>query len=121
MHIKFAKLPATDQDRAIEFYTKNFPCSVEVDSAYGDDGWRWIDLKFDNAGTMLHLDKRASDKHHDKPDLVLVDPNLEETVATLKANGVEIITDLSEAPWNPGERFAEFRDSEGNRMVLASA
>ncbi|TIX41018.1 MAG: glyoxalase, partial [Mesorhizobium sp.] len=25
-----------------------------------------------------------------------------------------------EAPWQPGRTVAEFRDSEGNRMVLAS-
>lgn len=121
MYIKFAKLPVSDQDRAIEFYTTNLPCSVEVDSAYEDGGWRWIDLKFGNAGTMLHFDRRENDKKSKEPDLVLVDPNLSETVEKLMSNGVEIITERSKAPWDPDSEYAEFRDSEGNRMVLASA
>ncbi|TIX23908.1 MAG: glyoxalase, partial [Mesorhizobium sp.] len=34
--------------------------------------------------------------------------------------GVEIITEPQEAPWKPGRTVAEFRDSEGNRMVIGS-
>lgn len=120
MHIKFAKLPVADQDRTKEFYTKNLGCSVGTDSSYEEGGWRWIDLKFGNAGTMLHFDKRQDDSDSDDPVLVLVDPALDDTVATLKANGADIITERKEAPWNSEERFAEFRDSEGNRMVLTT-
>jgi hypothetical protein len=32
---------------------------------------------------------------------------------------VEIVSRPQEAPWAPGTTFAEFRDSEGNRMVIA--
>ncbi|WP_348640213.1 VOC family protein [Mesorhizobium sp. M3A.F.Ca.ET.201.01.1.1] len=42
------------------------------------------------------------------------------TGASLKAKGVEIVTEPQEAPWQPGRTVAEFRDSEGNRMMLAS-
>lgn len=49
---------------------------------------------------------------------MLVDGDVEATVAGLKARGVEIITEPQEAPWQRGRTVAEFRDSEGNRMVV---
>ncbi|TIX64833.1 MAG: glyoxalase, partial [Mesorhizobium sp.] len=51
--------------------------------------------------------------------LVLVDGDVETTIAALRARDVEIITEPQEAPWQPGRTVAEFRDSEGNRMVVA--
>ncbi|MFP7571031.1 VOC family protein [Marivita sp. S2033] len=122
MHIKFAKLPVADQDRAVDFYTKNLPCRVATDSLYGDDGWRWIELTFASAETTLMFHKRGEHEGDgEKPVLVLVDADLDTTVATLKENGVEIITEPGEAPWNPDARFAAFRDSEGNRLVLTTS
>jgi hypothetical protein len=41
-------------------------------------------------------------------------------VKILKSKCVEIIAEPQEAPWQPGRVVAEFRDSEGNRMVIAS-
>jgi predicted enzyme related to lactoylglutathione lyase len=52
--------------------------------------------------------------------LVLVDDNIEATVAALKAGGVTILTEPKEAPWALGKTIAEFRDSEGNCIVLSS-
>ncbi len=54
-------------------------------------------------------------------ELVLVDDNVEAAVMALKAKGVEIVSEPQEAPWQPGRIVAEFRDSEGNRMVIGSA
>jgi predicted enzyme related to lactoylglutathione lyase len=34
--------------------------------------------------------------------------------------GVEIVTEPRPAPWRPGCAIAEFRDSEGNRMMIVS-
>jgi ATP-dependent phosphoenolpyruvate carboxykinase len=40
---------------------------------------------------------------------------------TAKVAGTEIgITEPQEAPWQPGRTVAEFRDSEGNRLVIGS-
>ncbi|PDQ21920.1 glyoxalase [Mesorhizobium sanjuanii] len=120
MHIQFAELPVFDQDRARAFYTKHLGCQVAADQPMGDSGWRWIELAFPGAVTNLHLVRRADDTPSDGPVLVLVDENVEATIAALKSGGVEIITEPQQAPWDPGRTVAEFRDSEGNRMVLAS-
>jgi uncharacterized glyoxalase superfamily protein PhnB len=52
--------------------------------------------------------------------MVLVAEDVKALVDGLKAKGVEIITEPMEAPWQPGRTVAEFRDSEGNRMVIGS-
>ena len=120
MHIQFAELPVFDQDRAKAFYTDHLACQVIADQPMGDGGWRWIELAFPHAVTNLHFIRRADAALGAEPVLVLVDDNVEATVASLKARGVEIVTEPQEAPWQPGRIVAEFRDSEGNRMVVAS-
>ncbi len=119
MHIQFAELPVFDQDRAKAFYTGHFACQVTADQPMGDSGRRWIELTFPGAVTNLHFIRRADEAPSSDPVMVLVDDNVEATVAALKARGVEIITEPQEAPWQPGRTVAEFRDSEGNRMVVA--
>lgn len=120
MHIQFAELPVFDQDRAKAFYTDHLGCQVIADQPMGDGGWRWIELAFPHAVTNLHFVRRADAAPAAEPVLVLVDWNVEATIATLKSRGVEIITEPQEAPWQRGRTVAEFRDSEGNRMVVAS-
>jgi predicted enzyme related to lactoylglutathione lyase len=120
MHIQFAELPVFDQDRAKMFYADQFGCEVTADAPMGNDGWRWIELKFPGAETALHFVRRKDDEPSAEPVLVLVDDNVEATVQTLKSRGVKIITEPQEAPWQPGRTVAEFRDSEGNRMVIGS-
>ena len=52
--------------------------------------------------------------------MVLVDDHVEATVKALKAQGVKIITEPQAAPYDPGRIVAEFRDSEGNCMVIST-
>lgn len=120
MHIQFAELPVIDQDRAKAFYTDHLGCQVIADQPMGDSGWRWIELALPHAVTNLHFVRRADAAASAEPVLVLVDDDVKATVASLKARGVEIVTEPQEAPWQPGRTVAEFRDSEGNRMVVAS-
>ena len=120
MHIQFAELPVLDQDRAKAFYVDHLECRVVADQPMGPDGWRWIELGLPGATTTLHFLKHKDDAPSDGPVLVLIDSDLATTVDKLKARGVEIITEPRPAPWQPGRTIAEFRDSEGNRMVLAS-
>jgi predicted enzyme related to lactoylglutathione lyase len=119
MHIQFAELPVFDQDRAKRFYTQHFGCRVAADQPMSKV-WRWIELRFEGAETTLHFTRRTDDAPSQQPVLVLVDDDVAATAARLKAAGVELITEPHEAPWQPGRTIAEFRDSEGNRLVLGS-
>jgi predicted enzyme related to lactoylglutathione lyase len=119
MHIQFAELPVLDQDRAKAFYVETLGCEVVSDAAMSGD-WRWIEVKLPGAETNLHFVRKRPDADRDEPVLVLVDPEVRATIEHLRAAGVEIITEPAEAPWQPGRLVAEFRDSEGNRMVVGS-
>ena len=120
MHIQFAELPVFDQDRAKTFYTQHFGCQVVADQPMGRDGWRWIELKFVNAQTNLHFLRRKNEVPSVEPVMVLVVEDVEAIMATLQSKGVEIITQPQAAPWQPDRTIGEFRDSEGNRMVVGS-
>jgi predicted enzyme related to lactoylglutathione lyase len=119
MHIQFAELPVFDQERAKAFYIDHLNCRVVVDQPMSNDGWRWIELGFPGADTALHFLRRKDEAPSEGPVLVLVDSDIEVTVQKLKSSGVEIITEPHPAPWQPGRTIAEFRDSEGNRVVIA--
>jgi predicted enzyme related to lactoylglutathione lyase len=120
MHIQFAELRVSDQDRAKKFYVDNFGCEVAADQPMSPDGWRWVELKFPGAETSLHFLRRADEVPSAEPVMVLVDDDVEGIIEALRARGVEIVTEPQEAPWQPGRIAAEFRDSEGNRMVIGS-
>lgn len=119
MHIQFAELPVFDQDRAVQFYRDALGCSVAADSPIGADSWRWIELGLPGGQTNLHLVRPGKDGPTDEPVLVLVVDNVSASVAALKGRGVTIITEPHEPAWEPGRTVAEFRDSEGNRMILS--
>lgn len=119
MHIQFAELPVRDQARAKHFYVDNFRCIVAADAPMGSDGWRWIELQFAGSETALHL-VHAKEVASDEPVLVLVDDDVAVTIEGLRSKGVEILTEPHSPAWQPGRTVAEFRDSEGNRMVIGS-
>jgi predicted enzyme related to lactoylglutathione lyase len=120
MHIQFAELSVFNQDRAIQFYSSNFDCKVVADDPMSNDGWRWVEMKFTGARTTLHFLKRNDETPSAEPVLVLVDEHIAATVNTLKANGVEIITELQPAPYDSSRTVAEFRDSEGNFILISN-
>lgn len=120
MHIQFAELPVFDQERAKAFYTTNLGFGVAADAPMGDDGWRWIELSIPGAATHLHFIGRADDALSADPVLVFMDDDVPATVAALRDRGVEITSEPQPSPWSPGSIAAEFRDSEGNRIVLSS-
>lgn len=120
MHIQFAELAVTDQDRAKSFYIDHFGCEVVADVPMSADGWRWIELKFAGADTALHFIRRKDEAPSADPVMVLVEDDVDGVAARLKSEGVEIVTEPQQAPYDPRRRVAEFRDSEGNRMVISS-
>lgn len=119
MHIQFAELPVRDQDRAKDFYVEKLGCEVVADASMLGD-WRWIELKFPGTQTNLHFLRKRPDADPEEPVLVFIDADVAGTIERLRALGVEIIAEPAEAPWQPGRLVAEFRDSEGNRMIVGS-
>ena len=119
MHIQFAELPVFVQDRAKAFYVETLGCVVAADASMGGD-WRWIEVKFAGARTTLHFVRRKDETPSDEPVLVLIESDVEAAIEGLRAKGVTIISEPQVAPYAPDRTVAEFRDSEGNRMVISS-
>lgn len=120
MHVQLAELALFDRDRAKTFYIDIFDCRVAADQPMGMDGWRWIELRFAGAQTALHFLRRGDEAPSTEPVFVFVDDDVEATVERLKSRGVEIASEPQKAPWQLGRTVAEFRDSEGNRIVIGS-
>lgn len=117
--VKFAELPVEDQDRAIGFYTEKLGLNVAQDSPYIDN-WRWIELDIPGAATRILFTRRQNGNQENATPLVLIAEDVHAAYQEMTQKGVQFTKPPTEAPWNPSETFAEFRDSEGNGIVLGS-
>lgn len=118
--VKFAELPVTDQDRALRFYTEKVGLRVAEAVAYTDE-WRWIELEIPGADTRILFTRRQDGIKEDAPRLVLVADSVDATYQELTRKGVHFTKPPTRAPWNPDETYAQFRDSEGNGVVIGSS
>lgn len=119
-YIKFAELPVADQNRALSFYTEKLGLRVMQDASYQGD-WRWIELEIPGADTRLLFTKPENGGAVDSPRLVLIVDDVKATFQDLSDKGVLFTKEPARAPWNPGETFAQFRDSEGNGIVISAS
>ena len=119
-YIKFAQLPVSNQHRAVRFYTEKLDFRILQNTPY-KTGWRWIELGIPGAETAVVLTQRENDAPGDVPSLVLAVDDVEATYDELRAKGVAAVQSPMPAPWNPEQRFALLRDSEGNIILIALA
>jgi len=114
--IHFDTVPATDVERARDFYRDKLGFTVERDNPYGED--RWVFMRIPGADTLLHFDKRAVVPTTETPALVLVTDDVDAACQALRSRGVPIKRGPDDAPWEPGTRWAMIDDSEGNLVLI---
>jgi predicted enzyme related to lactoylglutathione lyase len=116
--IKFASIPVTDQDRALEFYTKKLGFRVLTDAPF-DGSQRWIELAIPRAETKVVL--FTPDEHKKMiggfMNFTFVADDVEGTAKELKARGVQFVQEPQKADWGT---MAIFQDPDGNRFVLGT-
>jgi catechol 2,3-dioxygenase-like lactoylglutathione lyase family enzyme len=116
--IKFASVPVTDQDRALEFYTRKLGFRVITDSPF-DENQRWIELGMPRAETRLVL--FTPDEHKDYigrfMNITFVADDVEATAREMKSKGVEFVQEPQKADWGTA---AVFKDVDGNQFVLST-
>jgi len=114
--IKFVSIPITDQDRALEFYTKKLGFSVFTDQPMGPE-MRWIELKLGRADTMIVL--FAADEHKGwigKPlNIAFRCSDVMATYKELSERGVEFEGVPEKHPWG---WHCQFKDPDGNSFAL---
>ncbi|HEY7292354.1 MAG TPA: VOC family protein [Vicinamibacterales bacterium] len=116
--IKFASVPVTNQDRALEFYTKALGMRVMTDSPF-DGSQRWIELGFPHAGSRLVL--FTPDEHKKMIggflNITFVADDVVETAKEMKTRGVVFVQEPKKSDWGTA---AIFQDVDGNKFVLST-
>lgn len=117
-NIKFVSIPTHDQERAVEFWTKQVGFQVYTDQPF-DDNQRWIELRIGSSET--HLVVFRFDEQGLQPGMMFngafASTNVNKTYKELVERGVEFVSEPKEEPWGT---FAVFKDLDGNQFVLSS-
>jgi predicted enzyme related to lactoylglutathione lyase len=118
-HIKFLGIPVSNQDRAIEFYTKKLGFELVTDQPFNEQQ-RWIELKIPGAQTGISL--FTPDEHQARigtfVNTAIACDNVERTYRELQEKGVECLGAPKKEHWGS---FFLIKDSDGNTLCLASS
>ena len=114
--IKFTTIPVSNQDAALDFYTKKLGFTIFTDQPFNDKQ-RWIELRVPKAETRVVLFTTDEDKSRVGTfmNMSYTCDDLQKTYEELIKRGVEFENPPQKQPWG---NYAIFKDSEGNRFVL---
>ena len=116
--IKFASVPVTDQDRALDFYTQKLGFRIVTNAPF-DGKQRWIELGLPRGDAKLVL--FTPDEHKKMiggfMNITFVADDVEATAKELKSRGVEFVQEPQKADWGTS---AIFQDPDGNKFVLGT-
>src|SRR4051794_31078405 len=108
--LKFASIPVSDQNRALDFYTEKLGFTIITDKPF-DGKQRWIELRIPSAETRIVL--FTPEGHESRvgsfTGLSFSCDDVEQTYSEYKARGVLFDGPLEKQPWGT---FATFKDSE---------
>jgi predicted enzyme related to lactoylglutathione lyase len=117
-HVSYTSVPVDDVARALRFYRDLLGMKVVADAPHATG--RWVMLSVADARTLIHLDDRP-----DRPTrpgrvvLALIAADVDRAVDRLRGLDVEIVQEAKAAEWSPLVRYALFRDSERNIVLVA--
>ena len=117
--IRFASVYVRDQDRAVEFWTGSIGGKVQLDTPMTEDltGPRWIEVKLPGDTYLVIYDVTQGFEDADREgmsNLWFQTDDLDATFADLSAKGVDFPVPPQPAPWDPTQRWAQFRDPDGH-------
>jgi uncharacterized glyoxalase superfamily protein PhnB len=118
---RFVALRVSDQDKALEFWSKKVGFDVRLDVPYeGGSSARWIEVKPPTGDTYIVLSLPEEGEAVGGFSNVWFDcDDLDATFEDLKAKGVEFPVEPQVAPWDPSQRWAQFSDPDGNLYGLS--
>lgn len=116
--IKFVGVPVSDQQRALDFYTKTLGFRVITDQPF-DDKQRWIELGIgrSSSGITLFTPEGQENRIGTFTNISFVADDVEATYKDLVAKGVKFLQEPEKADWGTAAIFA---DPDGNQFVLGS-
>ena len=117
--VKFVSIASSDQQRALEFWTKQVGFVVHTDQPFNEKQ-RWIELRIGNSTTRVVL--FTPEGHENRIGTwfngSFACDDVKATYRQLQERGVEFVRGPEKQPW--GE-FAIFKDPDGNQFVLSSS
>jgi predicted enzyme related to lactoylglutathione lyase len=115
--VKFVSIPVTDEDRALEFYTRGLGFEILTDQSYGE-GRRWIELGIPGAETKVVLYRPEDGAGVGTfQRLAFQADDVEATWRELEKRGVEFTQEPKKESWGT---IAGFQDPDGNTFVLGT-
>jgi predicted enzyme related to lactoylglutathione lyase len=115
--ISLVIIPATDQDRSIEFYERTLGFEKRTDVPFGDK-YRWVEV-YPPAGTagIALAPPREQDRVGVETGISLTTDDIDATHAALKTNGVDVDAEVSRMG-DPVPPMFWFRDPDGNTLMV---
>ena len=108
--ISLVIIPATDQDRSIEFYVGSLGFELRTDVPFGDR-YRWVEV-YPSSGTTRPQDPTAV-----QTGITLTTTDIDAAHAELRSRGVDVDAEVSRMG-DPVPPMFWFRDPDGNSLMI---
>lgn len=115
--VRFVSVPVSNQDRAVEFYTKKLGFEVVRDEPMGSNE-RWIEVKPPNSEIVIVLYPGSNDRIGELQGIGFTSDDVQKSYEELRNRGVEFVEPAARASW--GGMQAVFKDVDGNRFVISN-
>jgi catechol 2,3-dioxygenase-like lactoylglutathione lyase family enzyme len=117
--INLVMIPATDQDRSIEFY-ESLGFEKRTDVPFGDR-YRWVEVYPPRGTTGIALaPPREGDPAGVQTGISLTADDVDATHAEMKASGVDVDAEVLRMG-EPVPPMFWFRDPDGNTLLIVEA
>ncbi|MEM6428017.1 MAG: VOC family protein [Deinococcota bacterium] len=116
LSLAFLKLPVTDLNRAVRFYTSALPLNV----TFAAEEYGWAQLEAGDVSLALYVPGKGGGNRTPggSVNFQLQHPNVDELLATFKENLPDVKAEIFEN--NDGSRSLEFADPDGNELKIMS-
>jgi predicted enzyme related to lactoylglutathione lyase len=115
--ISLVAVPATDQDRSIEFY-ETLGFEKRTDIPFGDQ-YRWVEVypPSGTTGIALAPPRPGVDRTGVETGIILTSDDIDATHAQLQASGVDVDAEVARMG-DPVPPMFSFRDPDGNSLMV---
>jgi len=115
--ISLVAVPATDQDRSIEFYDA-LGFEKRTDIPFGDE-YRWVEVypPSGTTGIALAPPRPGVDRTGVETGIILTSDDIDATHAQLQASGVDVDAEVARMG-DPVPPMFWFRDPDGNSLMI---
>ncbi len=115
--ISLVIVPATDQDKSIEFYEAALGFEKRTDIPFGDK-YRWVEVYPPSGNTGIALaPPREQDQVGVQTGITLTTDDIDATHEALKTSGADVDAEVSRMG-GPVPPMFWFRDPDGNSLMV---